>query len=88
MADLKTARLNLRVAEGDDRLFREAAAMASETVSEFLLESARERAQRLLADRTEFTLDAARWEAFTAALDRPAEVRPELVELFSRSRPK
>lgn len=88
MADLKSARLNLRLAEDDDRLFREAASAASETVSEFLVESARERARRLLADRTEFTLDEARWEAFTSALDRPAEVRPELAELFSRPKPK
>lgn len=85
---LKTGRLNLRVAAADDDLFREAASAADETVSEFLLESARERAQRVLADRTEFILDSSTWEAFSAALDQPATVRPELVELFSRPRPR
>jgi len=86
--DRKTARLNLRVAERDDALFREAAAVNDETVSEFLVESARERAERMLADRTTFTLDPDSWAAFTATLDRPAELRPGLVELFSRPRPE
>lgn len=88
MAEPKTGRLNLRVAERDDSLFRAAASLAEESLSDFLLESGRERAERLLADRTEFVLDERAWNAFVAVLDRPAEVRPELVELFSRPRPK
>lgn len=88
VADLKTSRLNLRVAERDESLFREAALLAEESVSEFLVESGRERAERVLADRVEFVLGERDWEAFTTALDRPAEVRPELAELFERPRPE
>lgn len=88
MAEPRTARLNLRVAGRDDSLFREAAALADESVSEFLVESGRERAERLLADRTVYAVDAKSWNAFTDALDRPGKTRPELLELFSRSRPK
>jgi uncharacterized protein (DUF1778 family) len=40
-----------------------------------------------LADRTMFTVAPENWEAFVDALDRPAEVRPELVRLFTRPRP-
>ncbi len=87
MADLKTSRLNLRIAERDESLFREAASLAEESVSEFLVGSGRERAVRLLADRTAFVLDDDQWETFTTALDRPAQVRPELLELFGRPRP-
>lgn len=87
MAGAKSARLNLRVAERDDSLLREAALLAEETLSDFLIESGRERAERLLADRTKFVIDEHAWSAFTATLDRPAEAHPELVELFSRSRP-
>ena len=88
MSPTKSSRLNLRVAAADDALLRQAAAMTGETVSEFLVESARERAeQRLVADRTRFALDEAQWSAFCAALDRPAEVKPELRELFARPRP-
>ncbi len=83
----KTARLNLRVAERDNELFRRAASAIDESVSDFMLESGRERAERVLADRTQFVLDAEAWDSFTAALDRPAEIRPELVDLFSRPRP-
>lgn len=88
MADLKTARLNLRVAARDDNLFREAAALSDESISEFLVESGRERAERLLADRTEFVLDQASWDQLTAALDQPARALPQLKELFSRPRPE
>ena len=42
----------------------------------------------ILADRTQFVLDEDAWEAFTAALDRPAEVKPAVVELMRRSRPE
>ena len=88
MSATKTARVNLRVAPADDVLLRQAAELLGETLSEFLIESGRERAERLIADRTRFVLDDARWTAFNDALDRPAEIKPELRELFARSRPE
>jgi uncharacterized protein (DUF1778 family) len=84
----KTARVNLRVAPADDVLLRQAAELLGETLSEFLIESGRERAERLVADRTRFLLDDVAWTAFNDALDRPAEIKPELRELFARSRPE
>ncbi len=88
MAETKTRRVNLRVAERDDDLFRRAADVAEESLSEFLVEGGRERAERLLADRTHFVLSEEQWAAFAAALDRPAQVKPELIELFRRPRPE
>jgi uncharacterized protein (DUF1778 family) len=88
MSETKTARRNLRVAPADDALFRQAAEVAGESVSEFLVASGRTRAEMLLADRREFALDDEAWAAFAAALDRPAEVRPEVVELLRRPRPE
>lgn len=88
MSATKTARVNLRVAPADDVLLRQAADLLGETLSEFLIESGRERAERLVADRTRFVLDDAAWTAFNDALDRPAEVKPELHELFARARPE
>jgi uncharacterized protein (DUF1778 family) len=84
----KTARRNLRVSPADDDLFRQAAAETGESVSEFLVESGRERAELILADRTQFVLDRKAWKAFTEALDRPAEVKPAVVELMRRPRPE
>jgi uncharacterized protein (DUF1778 family) len=84
----KTSRRNLRVSPTDDDLFRQAAAAIGASVSEFLVESGRERAEMILADRTQFVLDEDAWQAFMAALDRPAEVKPAVVELLRRSRPE
>lgn len=88
MAETKDLRVHLRVAASDDELFRSAAAVANESLSEFLVGSGRERAERLLADRTRFVLSATQWRRFTTALDRPPREIPELVELFRRPRPE
>lgn len=84
----KTGRLSLRIEEEDRALFDKAALEQRESLTQFLVESGRERAERLLADRTSFKVDAADWAAIEAALDRPAEVKPEIVKLFARSRPE
>ncbi len=87
VSEAKSQRVHLRVAASDDDLFRSAAAETHESLSEFLVESGRERAERVLADRTRFVLSPDQWRAFTAALDRPARQIPVLVELFRRPRP-
>src|SRR4051794_17772910 len=88
MPATKTSRRNLRVSPSDDHLFREAAAVVGESVSEFLVQSGRERAEMILADRTQFVLDRKAWKAFTAALDRPAQAKPAAVDLLRRPRPE
>jgi uncharacterized protein (DUF1778 family) len=88
MPEAKTHRVHLRVAASDDELFRSAAAAANESLSEFLVESGRERAERLLADRTRFVLSRPQWRKFTAVPDRPPREIPQLVELSRRSRPE
>jgi uncharacterized protein (DUF1778 family) len=80
--------MNLRVAPQDRELFRLAATAQSETITQFLLEGGRERAERVLADRTEFALDDAAWASVQEAMDRPARVIPELEWLFARPRPE
>ena len=84
----KRSQLNLRIEEQDRTLFDKAAEVQRESLTQFLVESGRERAERLLADRTSFTVDSDAWRALDAAMDRPAEVRPELAELFTRARPE
>jgi uncharacterized protein (DUF1778 family) len=84
----KTSRRNLRVSPADDVLFRDAAASLGESVSEFLVESGRERAEMVLADRTAFVLGQDAWTAFVAALDRDAEVKPAVLKLMHRPRPE
>lgn len=84
----KNRRINMRIDDQDRELFDQAATELRQSLTQFLLESGRERAERLLADRTHFVLDAAQWEELEEALDRPAQVKPELVALFTRPRPE
>lgn len=86
-AGTKTSRQNIRVSPADDVLLREAAAIVGESVEEFLVESGRGRAEMVLADRTHFVLDHDAWIAFSATLDRDAEIHPAVVELLRRTRP-
>lgn len=88
MATRKTQRLNLRIEKDDEALFKQAALVQRESLTQFLVESGRERAERLLADRTSFSVDSGAWQEIAAAMDQPARARPELSELFSRPRPE
>jgi uncharacterized protein (DUF1778 family) len=80
--------INLRVDPRDRDLFDRAADAQHETLTQFLVESGRERAQRLLADRTHFTLGSKEWERLMEMLDRPPRVNAGLVDLFSRPKPE
>jgi uncharacterized protein (DUF1778 family) len=72
MSAAKTARVNFRVAPADDLLLRQAAELLGKSLSEFLIESGRERAERVVADRTRFVLDEASWTAFFQRCPRSA----------------
>lgn len=88
MATRKTQRLNLRIEKDDEALFKQAALVHRESLTQFLVESGRERAERLLADRTSFRIEPDAWDEIVAAMDQPAKARPELSKLFSRPRPE
>lgn len=47
-------------------------------------ETASERAERLLADRTRFQLPPGAWDELVAIMDRKAKRNPKLMKLFSR----
>jgi uncharacterized protein (DUF1778 family) len=80
--------VNLRIEAQDRALFDRAASTQQESLTQFLVESGRERAERVLANRTSFSVDSDAWRQLMAALDRTAEVRPELADLFSRPAPE
>ena len=78
----RTAKLDLRLTPEAKQTIAAAAAAAHRSVSEFVLESALERAGETLADRTRFGLDAGRWKAFLEALDAPPRDLPRLRRLM------
>ena len=79
----KDQRISLRIRPDDDNLIRQAAAAADQSLSEFMIDSARIRSEQLLANRTKFTLDERSWRRFVAELDRPARKIEPLAGLLS-----
>ena len=75
-------RFQLRATASEVELIKVAADRQGVNVTEFILRSARERAEQALADQTRFVLDDKQWKAFMTALDRPAKNKPRLRQLF------
>lgn len=86
-APVKGRRLSLRVEDKDRALFDRAADANRETLTQFLVAGGRERAERLLADRTQFQLSPDAWEELVAIMDREPRPNPQLARLFSRRSP-
>lgn len=72
----------MRVTPDQEALIREAADLAQETLTTFVLGTATERARKLLDARRTVTLENDEFDRFYAALDEPETVVPELVELL------
>jgi uncharacterized protein (DUF1778 family) len=77
-------RWDFRVAPETDRLVRQAAEAAERTLTDFVVDAAVLEAERLLADRTQFVLEAAQWERFVELLDRSPQENLGLEKLFSK----
>jgi uncharacterized protein (DUF1778 family) len=80
--EAKVERLELRTSPRQAEVIRQAAIATDKTVTAFVLDAATLEAQRALADRRIFRVDAERWKRFVEALDRPAKVKPRLRELM------
>lgn len=79
----RTNRLNIRATKTEKKLLEAAAARQDTTVSDFVLESARSRAEAVLAEERNFELSPDRWKAFVSALDRPVRLKPRLKKLLT-----
>ena len=78
----RSEKLDLRITPEAKRALQAAALASHRSVSEFVLESALERAGEALADRRTFGLNATQWKAFMAALDAPPRPLPRLERLL------
>jgi uncharacterized protein (DUF1778 family) len=79
----RSEKLDLRLTPEAKRMLTAAAEASRRSVTEFVLDSALDRAQETLPDRRHFGLDAARWEAFLAALEAPSRPLPRLKRLLA-----
>jgi uncharacterized protein (DUF1778 family) len=89
MSDPATAsprrhRLEVRVTPEQDALIRQAADLEDTTVTAFVLDSVTSKAKRVVKQHQDLVLSNEVFDRFIAELDKPAEVVPELVELFEK----
>ena len=83
----KTRRIELRASETDRDLLDRAAAALGTDRSSFLLTQGRLAAQRVLADRKQFVLDAYGQQEWERINSRPARGLPGLARLLQRPSP-
>lgn len=79
--------INVRASAHVRDLIDRAAAAAGTTRSDFMLESARARAEDVLLDRTLFALDGRRYAAFVKCLDEAPTPTKRLRRLLSEKAP-
>lgn len=84
MSKVAKSRWNFRIAPDADEVVRQAAAVSNRPLTDFVLQAAVNEAERVLADRTRFALDAEAWNRFTELLDRPVQENPGLAKLFAK----
>lgn len=79
----KSQRINLRASERQELILRRAADEADTSLTEFILGSAVEQAERVLADRRWFVATPEQYEEFVQLLDRPVTTT-KLATLYAR----
>lgn len=83
----RTTKLDLRLTPEAKAALSAAAKERHQSVSQFVLSSALDRADETLCARQRFLLDAERWTAFMAALDAPPSPLPRIERLLREPSP-
>ncbi len=84
---MRDAAINLRALPEQRDLIDQAARLLGKNRSDFMLESACERAQAVLLDQVFFKLDDVRFRDFNALLDAPPTPNPGLDRLLAVKAP-
>jgi uncharacterized protein (DUF1778 family) len=82
VASRRDTRVDLRIDDAEKALLKEAAGLTHQSLSAFVLEAARQRAESVIAERRRTVLDDETFDAFVAALDTPAD-DPAVRALFA-----
>ena len=67
----KSQQINFRATDRQAEILRRAAAVTDSTLTDFVLDSAVERAERVLADRRWFSVSHVQWDEFLRLIDEP-----------------
>ena len=79
----RDARIALRASARQEQIIKAAAAATDRTLTDFVLETAVEQAEKVLADRRYFVFDDQQWAAFERLLDEPAPSMTKLASLLA-----
>lgn len=71
MSALKKQRIDLRLTDDDKRLIEEAAAMSNQTITQFMVASASERAAQVIEQHRRLVLNEESWDLVMEALSNP-----------------
>jgi len=83
----KSSRINLRATPRQEEVLRRAAEATESTLTDFVLDSAVDRAQAVLADRRWFIVTPVQFDEFVHLLDAPLPSTEKFDRLFSRQTP-
>ncbi len=86
-ADPKDRTINIRLSRHDADLIDQAAAIRKTSRSDFMLDVARREAEDVLFDRNVFLLDEDAFDAYVAAIEKPAPPTSALRELMRAPAP-
>lgn len=84
---MRDAAINLRALPEQRDLIDQAASLLGKNRSDFMLETACERAQAVVLDQVFFSLDADKFRRFTELLDAPPGPNPGLERLMAVKSP-
>ena len=79
----KECRLNLRATKEQRAIIEKGATVEGQNVTDFVVSSAYQKAEQVLADQRTFVVPQAKWDAFVAALDMPTTRKARLARLMS-----
>lgn len=79
----RTDRIALRTSKEQKSFLEKGASATGQNLTEFVLSSAQEKAEIVLADQNRFVISPKQWDAFVTALDRPATLKKNLARLMS-----
>ena len=87
VSSIRDVTINIRIKKEQRDLIDQAAAVQRKSRSEFMLESAYQKAQDVLLDQCFFGLDEAKFQEFSALLDAPPTTHKELHKLLTGKSP-
>jgi uncharacterized protein (DUF1778 family) len=83
----KSKRLEVRATERQEAILRQAAAATDRTMTDFILDTAVDQAERILAERRWFVATEEQYEEFLRLLDEPLPSTDKFDKLWSRPSP-